>query len=42
MGRIPVQRVFNIVGIFHIGSQVDDAMVYVDSRYGAKLLRRTG
>jgi len=42
MGRIPVQRVFTIVGIFHIGSQVDDAMVYVDSRYGAKLLRRTG
>jgi len=42
MGRIPIQRVFTIVGIFHIGSQVDDAMVYVDSRYGAKLLRRTG
>jgi len=42
MGRIPVQRVFSIVGIFHIGSQVDDAMVYVDSRYGAKLLRRPG
>jgi len=42
MGRIPVQRVFIIAGIFHIGSQVDDAMVYVDSRYGAKLLRRKG
>jgi len=42
MGRIPVQRVFTIVGIFHIGSQVDDAMVYVDNRYGAKLLRRAG
>lgn len=42
MGRIPVQRVFTVAGIFHIGSQVDDAMVYVDSRYGAKLLRRTG
>jgi lipoprotein-releasing system permease protein len=42
MGRIPVQRVFTVVGIFHIGSQVDDAMVYVDSRYGAKLLRRSG
>jgi len=42
MGRIPVQRVFTIAGIFHIGSQVDDAMVYVDSRYGAKLLRRKG
>ncbi|MBU2871578.1 ABC transporter permease [Colwellia sp. E2M01] len=42
MGRIPVQRVFTIVGIFNIGSQVDDAMVYIDSRYGAKLLRRSG
>jgi len=42
MGRIPVQRVFTVAGIFHIGSQVDDAMVYVDSRYGAKLLRRSG
>ncbi len=42
MGRIPVQRVFHIAGIFHIGSQVDDAMVYVDSQYGAKLLRRQG
>ncbi|WP_057831965.1 lipoprotein-releasing ABC transporter permease subunit [Colwellia sp. TT2012] len=42
MGRMPVQRVFTVAGIFHIGSQVDDAMVYVDSRYGAKLLRRTG
>ena len=42
MGRIPVQRVFNVAGIFHIGSQVDDSMVYVDSRYGAKLLRRSG
>lgn len=42
MGRIPVQRVFKVAGIFHIGSQVDDAMVYVDSRYGAKLLRRSG
>lgn len=42
MGRIPVQRVFTIVGMFNIGSQVDDAMVYVDSQYGAKLLRRKG
>ncbi len=42
MGRIPVQRVFTIAGIFHIGSQVDDAMVYVNNRYGAKLMRSTG
>ncbi len=42
IGRVPVQRIFTLVGIFNIGSQVDDAMVYVDSRYGAKLLRRKG
>ncbi len=42
MGRIPVQRVFTLVGIFNIGSQVDDAVVYVNARYGAKLLRRQG
>ena len=42
MGRIPVQRVFTLVCIFNIGSQVDDAMVYVDAHYGAKLLRRKG
>lgn len=42
MGRIPVQRNFTITGIFDVGSQVDDAMVYVHSKYGAKLLRRKG
>lgn len=42
MGRIPVQRVFTVSGIFNVGSQVDDAMIYVHSRYGAKLLRRHG
>jgi lipoprotein-releasing system permease protein len=42
MGRIPVQRVFTVSGLFNVGSQVDDAMVYIDSRYGAKLLRRHG
>ncbi len=42
MGRIPVQRKFIIRGIFDVGSQVDDAMVYVHSKYGAKLLRRKG
>ena len=42
MGRIPVQRVFTVSGIFNVGSQVDDAMIYVHSRYGAKLLRRQG
>lgn len=42
MGRIPVQRTFTISGIFNVGSQVDDAMVYVHSDYAAKLLRRKG
>ena len=42
MGRIPVQRIFNVGGIFNVGSQVDDSMVYVNSKYGAKLLRRHG
>ncbi len=42
MGRIPVQRKFVISGIFDVGSQVDDTMVYVHSKYGAKLLRRKG
>jgi lipoprotein-releasing system permease protein len=42
MGRVPVQRNFIISGIFDVGSQADDAMVYVHSKYGAKLLRRKG
>ncbi len=42
MGRVPVQRNFIISGIFDVGSQVDDAMVYVHNTYGAKLLRRKG
>jgi lipoprotein-releasing system permease protein len=42
MGRIPVQRVFTVGGIFNVGSQVDETMVYVGNQYGAKLLRRKG
>ncbi len=42
MGRMPVQRTFTVSGIFNVGSQVDDAMVYVHSRYGAKLIRQKG
>jgi lipoprotein-releasing system permease protein len=42
MGRVPVQRTFTISGLFNVGSQVDGAMVYVASQYGAKLLRRKG
>jgi len=40
MGRVPVQRKFIVRGIFDVGSQVDDSMVLVHSKYGAKLLRR--
>ncbi|WP_440875488.1 lipoprotein-releasing ABC transporter permease subunit [Thalassotalea sp. PLHSN55] len=40
MGRIPVQRTFTVSGIFNVGSQVDDAMVYVHSNDAAKLMRR--
>lgn len=42
MGRVPMQRKFVVSGIFDVGSQVDDSMVYVHSKYGAKLLRRKG
>ena len=42
MGRVPVQRTFTVSGIFNVGSQVDDAMVYIHSNYAAKLLRRKG
>lgn len=40
MGRIPVQRTFTVVGLFNIGSQVDDSVVYVHGRDLAKLLRK--
>lgn len=42
MGRIPVQRTFNISGIFNIGSEVDATLVYIHSRDGAKLHRKRG
>jgi lipoprotein-releasing system permease protein len=42
MGRIPVQRIFTVGGIFNVGSQVDESMIYVGNQYGAKLLRRKG
>ncbi|MFT5756084.1 MAG: lipoprotein-releasing system permease protein [Alteromonadaceae bacterium] len=42
MGRIPVQRTFTVSGVFNVGSEVDDLMVYVHSRYGAKLIRQKG
>ena len=40
MGRVPVQRTFTVAAIFDVGSQIDNSIVYVHSRYGAKLLRQ--
>ncbi len=40
MGRIPVQRTFTVVGLFNVGSQVDDSVVYIHRKDAAKLLRR--
>ena len=40
MGRIPMQRMFTVVGLFNVGSQVDDSVVYVHGRDIAKLLRK--
>lgn len=42
MGRVPVHRTFNIVGIFNVGSQVDESMVYINIKDGAKLHRQKG
>ena len=42
MGRIPVQRAFTIMGIFNVGSQVDETMVYIHIHDGAKLQRQKG
>ncbi|GAA5129916.1 lipoprotein-releasing ABC transporter permease subunit [Thalassotalea piscium] len=40
MGRMPMQRTFTLVGLFNVGSQVDDSMVYLTSESAAKMLRR--
>ncbi|GAA6205362.1 lipoprotein-releasing ABC transporter permease subunit [Thalassotalea sp. SU-HH00458] len=40
MGRIPMQRTFTVTGLFNVGSQVDDSVVYVHGRDLAKLLRK--
>lgn len=42
MGRIPVQRTFIVTGVFNVGSEVDGSMVYMHSKYGAKLLKQKG
>jgi len=40
MGRIPMQRTFTVSGLFNMGSQVDDSVVYIHASKGAKLLRK--
>ncbi|XQW84010.1 lipoprotein-releasing ABC transporter permease subunit [Thalassotalea piscium] len=40
MGRMPVQRTFTLVGLFDVGSQVDDSMVYLTTESATKMLRR--
>jgi len=40
MGRIPMQRTFIVSGLFNMGSQVDDSVIYIHANKGAKLLRK--
>lgn len=40
MGRVPMQRKFTVVGIFDVGSQVDDSVVYIHAKAANKMLRR--
>lgn len=40
MGRVPVQRTFTVAGIFNVGSQIDDSVVYINTNDANKLLRR--
>ena len=42
MGRIPAQRNFTVAGIFNVGSQVDDGLVYAHVDYVSKLMRKRG
>lgn len=42
MGRIPMQRTFTVSGLFNMGSQVDDSVIYINANKGAKLLRKKG
>ncbi|GAA0857243.1 lipoprotein-releasing ABC transporter permease subunit [Aliiglaciecola litoralis] len=39
-GRMPSQRLFNVVGLFDLGSQLDDKVIYMHVNDSAKLLRK--
>ncbi|MEP4891851.1 MAG: lipoprotein-releasing ABC transporter permease subunit [Aliiglaciecola sp.] len=41
MGRMPSQRLFTVVGLFDLASQLDDKVVYIDIQDNAKLLRKS-
>ncbi|NMP31035.1 lipoprotein-releasing ABC transporter permease subunit [Thalassotalea sp. M1531] len=40
MGRIPMQRSFTVAGIFNVGSQIDDGLVYLSYTDSQKLMRK--
>ncbi|WP_286262618.1 lipoprotein-releasing ABC transporter permease subunit [Thalassotalea atypica] len=40
MGRIPIQRTFKVSGIFYVGSQIDDSVVYIHTDAANKLQRK--
>ncbi len=39
-GRMPSQRLFTVVGLFELGSQLDDKVIYINIKDNAKLLRK--
>lgn len=38
MGRVPVQRVFKVVALFNVGSQIDDSVAYIHLPKANRLL----
>ena len=40
MGRVPMQRNFKVAGIFNLGSQVDDTVVYLHQVDARKIMRK--
>jgi lipoprotein-releasing system permease protein len=40
MGRVPTQRTFTVAAIFHVGSQVDDSVIYIANQDANRLARQ--
>lgn len=40
VGRVPMQRKFKVVGVFNVGSQVDDTVIYLHAPDANKMLRK--